>query len=128
MWRGLAKGPETAFSNSSGMKRLLSGLFAAALVLGNLQAVFAAEFYGITRHVSTSNIKVYNPKSHQTLSFEILPKFKNVFSADGKTTYQMSAVHAGQYVKVYYDQHFLGLRHADRIYIMSHNGGVKGHQ
>lgn len=98
------------------------------MIFGTVQAASAAVFYGITRHVSTSNIKVENPKTHQTLSFEILPKFKNVFSDDGKTTYQMSKIHAGQYVKVYYDQHFLGMRHADRIYIMSSANGVKGHQ
>ena len=110
------------------MKTFFSVLFAAALLCGSLQAALAAEFSGITRHVSTSNIKVYDPKSHQTLSFEILPKFKNVFSENGKTTYQMSAIHAGQYVKVVYDQHFLGMRHADKIYILSSRSRVKGKQ
>lgn len=101
---------------------------ALAVVLTGAQAALAAEFSGITRHVSVNNIKVYNPQSHQTLAFAILPKFKNVFSEDGKTTYQMSKIHAGQYVKVIYDQHFLGMRHADRIYIMSSRNANLGHQ
>jgi hypothetical protein len=76
-------------------------------------------FYGIVRHVSVSSIKVDNPRTNQTLSFEILPKFDKVFSSNGKTTYQMRAIHAGSYVGVIYDQKFLGMRHADKIYIMN---------
>lgn len=76
-------------------------------------------FYGITVHVSTQNIKVQNPKTKETLSFMILPKFNQVFSADGKTTYQMSKIKAGQYVAVVYDQKALGMRHADKIYILT---------
>lgn len=110
------------------MKRFLSGCFAIGLLFGTAQVALAAEFSGITRHVSTNNIKVYDPRSHQTLSFLILPKFNKVFSDDGKTTYQMSAIHAGQYVKVVYDQHFFGMRHADKILIMSSRNRVKGKQ
>ncbi len=95
----------------------LGALVALAFIIQS--AASAAVFYGITRHVSTTNIKVYDPKSHQTLGFALFPKFKNVFSDDGKTTYQMSAIKAGQYVKVYYDQHAFGIRHADKIYIMT---------
>lgn len=75
-------------------------------------------FYGITVHVSTQNIKVQNPKTKETLSFVIVPKFDQVFSADGKTTYQMSKVKAGQYVGIIYDQKGLGIRHADKIYLL----------
>ena len=83
------------------------------------QLVLAANtFYGITVHVSSNNIKVEDPKTKQTLSFEILPKFDQVFSADGKTTYQMSKVRAGQYVGIIYDQKALGVRHADKIYLL----------
>ncbi len=110
------------------MKRFLSSLFAIGFLLATVQVALAAEFSGITRHVSTTNIKVYDPRSHQTLSFQILPKFNQVFSDDGKTTYQMSAIHAGQYVKVVYDQHFLGIRHADKILIMSSRNRIKGKQ
>jgi hypothetical protein len=82
-------------------------------------AVAASTFYGIVVHVSTSNIKVEDPANKQTLSFEIVPKFDQVFSADGKTTYQMGAIKAGQYVGIIYDQKFLGTRHADKIYLMN---------
>lgn len=97
---------------------------ATALVLlvtsfAPLTALAANTFYGITVHVSTSNIKVQDPKTKQTLSFEILPKFDQIFSADGKTTYQMKAVKAGQYVGVIYDQKALGVRHADKIYLLN---------
>ena len=82
-------------------------------------AIQTMTFYGITVHVSTQNIKVQNPKTQQTLSFVLLPKFDQVFSADGKTTYQMSKVKAGQYVGVIYDTSALGIRHADKIYLLT---------
>jgi hypothetical protein len=92
----------------------------AALVTFMPQAAFAAStFYGITVHVSTNNIKVEDPKTKQTLSFEILPKFDQIFSADGKTTYQMKDVKAGQYVGIIYDQKVLGTHHADKIYLLN---------
>lgn len=84
-----------------------------------LTALAANTFYGITVHVSTSNIKVQDPKTKQTLSFELVPKFDQIFSADGKTTYQMKSVKAGQYVGIIYDQKALGVRHADKIYLMN---------
>jgi hypothetical protein len=112
------------------MKKL--SLLLLALFLGSIAAapasakVGSANFSGIVDHVSGNNIKVHNPASNQTLSFLIVPKFDQVFSGDGKTTYQMRAIRAGQYVKVYYDQKFLGQRHADRILIMRQNNSVKG--
>lgn len=79
----------------------------------------ASTFYGLVKHVSVNSIKVYDPHTKQTLSFEIVPKFDQVFSADGKTTYQMSKVKPGQYVGIIYDQKALGIRHADKIYLMN---------
>ena len=76
-------------------------------------------FYGITVHVSSQNIKVQDPRTKQTLSFMLVPKFDQVFSADGKTTYQMGKVKAGQYVGIIYDQKALGIRHADKIYLLN---------
>jgi hypothetical protein len=105
----------------------LSVLATPALAIGTLlftalpQTGLAATnstFYGLTVHVSSQNIKVEDPKTKQVLSFVIVPKFDQVFSADGKTTYQMSHVRAGQYVGIIYDQRALGVRHADKIYIM----------
>jgi hypothetical protein len=109
-------------------RSLRTALATAVAVLMLSPAAMAAVFYGITQHVSTTNIKVHDPKSGQTLAFTVTPKFKNVFSQDGKTTYQMSAVKAGQYVKVYYDQHFMGMRHADKIYILTSRNYKLGSQ
>lgn len=100
-------------------KTLLAAVAAAAMVLTPQLALAANTFYGITVHVSSNNIKVEDPKTKQTLSFEILPKFDQVFSADGKTTYQMKNVKAGQYVGIVYDQKALGVRHADKIYLLN---------
>jgi len=101
------------------VRRSCISLVAALAVLAPHAALAASTFYGITRHVSVDNIKVYDPKSKQTLSFVILPKFDRIFSADGKTTYQMKDVKAGRYVGVIYDQSALGIRHADKIYLLN---------
>ena len=100
------------------MIRFITAFLIAALALPN--AAFAANtFYGEVVHVSVSNIKVYDPKNHQTLSFELTPKFDQVFSNKGKSTYQMKNVKKGQYVGVVYDQKALGVRHADKIYLLN---------
>ncbi len=90
--------------------------------------VGSATFSGIVNHVSSNNLKVTDTTRNETLSFLIVPKFDQVFSDDGKTTYQMKAIKAGQYVKVYYDQKMLGQRHADRIILLRQNNSVKGKQ
>jgi hypothetical protein len=81
------------------------------------QAAKTSVFEGNVVHISTDNIKVANKT--QTLSFLLVPHFDQVFSADGKTTYQMAKLHTGQLVKVYYDQKALGVRHADRILVLT---------
>jgi hypothetical protein len=92
----------------------------AGLIAASSSAVLAANtFYGIVVHVSTNNIKVQDSRTKQVLAFTLVPKFDQVFSASGKTTYQMSAVKAGQYVGVIYDQKALGIRHADKIYLLN---------
>jgi len=105
------------------MRHLLTRLLAAAAIfsvaLAPNAAMAANVFYGITVHVSTNNIKVRDPRTGQVLSFTLLPKFDQVFSDDGKTTYQMRRVHAGSYVAIVYDQKALGMRHADKIYVMN---------
>jgi len=93
-------------------------LFSLGVLLPSA-AMTNSTFYGITKHVSTSNIKVEDPKTNQTLSFEIVPKFDQIFSADGKTTYQMKDIKAGRYVGIIYDQKALGVRHADKIYLLT---------
>ncbi len=95
---------------------------AAALILAFPQTARAATtwtFYGITVHVSTNNVNVQNPRTKQSMSFLLVPKFDSVFSADGKTTYQMGKVKPGQYVGVVYDRKALGVAHADKIYLLN---------
>ncbi len=74
---------------------------------------------GTLVHISTSNIKIKDDKTGKELGFLLVPHFDKVFSDDGKTTYQMSALHSGQLVKVFYDQKLLGVRHADRILVLN---------
>lgn len=100
-------------------KAAAAALFAGLVAATSSIAVAASTFYGIVVHVSTSNIKVQDSRTKQTLSFAIVPKFDEVFSANGKTTYQMSAIKAGQYVGIIYDQKALGVRHADKIYLLN---------
>ena len=74
---------------------------------------------GTLVHISTSNIKIKDDKTGKELGFLLVPHFDQVFSEDGKTTYQMKSLHSGQLVKVYYDQKLLGARHADRILVLT---------
>lgn len=106
--------------------------FAALLAAVLLPAVAAAgqtnNFYGEVVHTSVDNVKVYDPHSKQTLSFIVTPKFDQVFSMNGKTTYQMKDLHTGQYVRVVYDQKALGIRHADKIFILNNANDLKPNQ
>ena len=110
------------------LKRLVAPVLAAVALLAPHAALAASTFYGIVQHVSVQNIKVYNPKSHEALSFLLLPKFDQIFSADGKETLQMKAVKAGRYVGVIYDQKALGARHADKIYLLTNANQKIGSQ
>jgi hypothetical protein len=110
---------------------LLRGIAALVLLAAAVApnaALAANTFYGITVHVSTDNIKVRDPRTGQVLSFELVPKFDQVFSGDGKTTYQMGNVRPGRYVGVIYDQKALGIRHADRIYLLNNANERIGRQ
>jgi len=107
---------------------LMFAIMGLTLVPAYADKVGTATFSGIVNHVSDNNIKVTDSRMKQTVSFLIVPKFDQVFSADGKTTYQMKAIKAGQYVKVFYDQKMLGQRHADRILLLTQNNAVKGKQ
>jgi hypothetical protein len=105
---------------------LLLAMFLGSFLVAPASAgtVGSANVSGLVNHVSDNSIKITDGTGKQ-LSFLIVPKFDQVFSGDGKTTYQMRAIHAGQYVKVYYDQKFLGQRHADRILLMRQNNSIK---
>ncbi len=112
----------------------ISRLLASAVLITTVaapQLAFAGKtnnFYGEVVHASINNIKVYDPKAQQTLSFIVTPKFDQVFSANGKTTYQMKDLKHGQYVRVVYDQKALGMRHADKIYILNNANMKKAKQ
>ena len=110
-------------------------LLAARLAALSLTAAFGAAVFapapaaaakvgsswveGTLVHISSANIKVKDDKTGKELSFLLVPHFDQVFSGDGKTTYQMKALRSGQLVKVFYDQKMLGVRHADRILVLN---------
>ncbi len=98
-------------------KCIRSAVLVVFCVLTSVSVAFAktSSFVGRIVHVSTDNLKVTDQRSDKTLSFLILPHFDQLFSTDGKTTYQMRRLHPGMFVKIYYDQSFLGARHADKI-------------
>lgn len=106
----------------------LAGAFFGAAGPAVADKVGQANFSGLIQHISTDNIKVTNPRDHTTMSFLLVPHFDQVFSSDGKTTYQMKKLHDGQYVKVFYDQKALGARHADRILILNNGNMPMGQQ
>ncbi len=101
------------------MRKILSAVALALAVASPAIAKDDSTFYGRIVHVSSNNLKVQS-KSGQILSFLILPKWKNIWSDDGKTTYQMSFLHNGTPVEVLYDQSFIGARHADKIIVLRH--------
>ena len=111
------------------MKRFIAAVLCAAFA--NVFALAAAPkpaaadtnyWVGYVVHVSTTNLKVEDKAKAQTLSFLVLPHFKQVFSDDGKTTYQMAQLKPGMIVRVVYDQDLLGARHADKVYVLNTNG------
>jgi hypothetical protein len=105
---------------------VLLALIVISAVLRPLPATAVNKiWYGYVVHVSTNNIKVINTEGTQTQSFLILPQFKNVFSADGKTTYQMAQIKRNMLVKVYYDRNLVGQTHADKIYVLNEAGQVQ---
>lgn len=110
------------------MLRILPLLVLIAVALAALPALAASTFYGEVVHVSMNNVKVYDPASHQTLSFVVTPEFDQVLSDNGKATYQMKDLKHGQYVRVIYDQKALGMRHADKIYILNNRNELKPNQ
>ncbi len=103
-------------------------LFALALIACFVLAPVAARALATDRvigtviHVSTTDIAVKDAQSGKDYKFLLIPRFKRLFSKDGKTTMQMSALKPGTPVTVFYDRHLVGIPHADRILI---NGSVR---
>jgi hypothetical protein len=102
----------------------MAAVFAANATLAPFVAPAAQTqvMIGTVDHVSTNNIKIKEQKTGKVIGFVLVPHFNKIFSRDGKTTMQMSALTPGTPVTIYYDQKALGARHADRILI---NGSVK---
>jgi hypothetical protein len=95
---------------------------AAIAVAFNLAPSLAAKapgvFNGIVRHVSTDNIKVYDPRSRKTMGFVLPPHFSNVFKKGHSKTEYLATIAPGQYVKVYYDRKLLGAARVRSIYLL----------
>ena len=112
------------------MKRLpaIGGILAIVMTVALWDAPGHAKtgsvWEGHVTHVSTTNIKVRGTNG-QELSFIVVPKFNKVFSGDGKTTYQMTDIKPGMWVRVIYDQSAMGARHADRIVLYRRGQPVK---
>jgi hypothetical protein len=99
------------------MKIIASLLSLVVLVIAfTTQPALATGYYtGTVTHVSTNNVKVKDNAGVET-SFLIAPSFDQVFSPDGKTTFQMEKL-PGHLVKVQYHQS-LGVRYADKITVL----------
>ena len=111
-----------SFSNLAGGAVLLAALFALASMPASARNT-AMRFYGVVKHVSAQNIKVYNPKTKQTVGFALSPHFHNVFKPGSKTA-QLSEIAPGQYVEVRYDRKALGIAHADRINLLDQTNNI----
>ncbi|HME82114.1 MAG TPA: hypothetical protein VKF82_08570 [Candidatus Eremiobacteraceae bacterium] len=92
-------------------------ILVTAAVSFSTAPALADTYSGTVTHVSTNNIKVKNSAGME-LSFLLAPSFDQVFSTDGKTTYQMKDVKPGRHVKIVYHQQ-LGIRYADKIIFLS---------
>jgi hypothetical protein len=90
------------------------------------RAAITQTIIGTVTHVSTTDIDVKDQKTGKVMKFILIPRFKRVFSKDGKTTVQMSAVKPGTQVTLEYDRRALGVPHADRILINGSTRAVNG--
>jgi hypothetical protein len=80
-------------------------------------AMVTSTFAGKVTHVSVNNLDVVNLTGKE-LRFLIVPSFKNIWSADGKTRYQLADLKAGSQVRVIYNSGVLGVLHADKIILL----------
>jgi hypothetical protein len=92
-------------------------ILVSAVIAASTTPALADTYSGTVTHVSTNNIKVKNG-SGMELSFLLAPSFDQIFSSDGKTTYQMKDIKPGRAVKIVYHQQ-LGVRYADKIIFLS---------
>jgi len=102
----------------------LAAIVAASLTFATpASAVQYGVALGTIEHVSTQNVRIKVWATKQDMSFLVVPKFKNLLSKDGKTTYEMASLAPGMDVDVHWSQS-LGLRHADGIYVLNAHGHV----
>ena len=92
-------------------------VFATAFIV-SVAPARADTYYGTVTHVSSANIKAKD-NTGKEVSFLLAPSFDQLFSSDGKTTFQMKDLKPGTPVKIVYHQQ-LGIRYADKIFIQKH--------
>jgi len=105
------------------LARNVAAAFAFGILLGAPIGIVSAEssdhrtFDGVVTHISTNNIKVKGIEAGKTqvLSFEYVPRIGKTLHSGGHVTTDQKMLHVGEYVRVTYDQKFLGLRHADAV-------------
>jgi hypothetical protein len=104
--------------------------FAAGCAIGVPVGVGAAgtarTFEGRVEHISTGSIDVRGREGGTTQErrFLIVPRFRGVFHADGKTTARMNDIRTGDLVTVVYDRRLLGARHAETIVDKTSHAGI----
>jgi hypothetical protein len=96
----------------------VAAIAAVALLFNVAPAKAPGVFNGIVRHVSSDNIKVYDPRSQKTMGFVLPPHFTNVFKSGHSKTKYLATIAPGQYVKVYYDRKLLGAARVRSIYLL----------
>ena len=80
------------------------------------RAMVTSTFTGKVNRVSVNDVKVVSLTGEE-FTFLIGPRFKNIWSADGKTRYQLADLKRGSQVQVIYHA-VLGVRHADKIILL----------
>ena len=90
----------------------------SAIMIVSPAPAAAGTYVGTVTHVSSANIKVKDNAGTET-SFLLAPSFDQVFSSDGKTTYQMSRLTPGTPVKITYHS-ALGVKYCDKINVLHH--------
>ena len=76
-------------------------LLVLAVVVSSPVQARAGTFIGYVVHVSTTNIKAKDNSGAES-TFLLAPSFDQVFSSDGKSTYQMKDLKPGTHVKIEY--------------------------
>jgi hypothetical protein len=79
-------------------------------------AMVTSTYTGKITHITVNEVKVKNLNGKE-LSFLIAPSFKNIWSADGKTGYQLADLKAGSQVQLIYHSQ-LGIHYADKIILL----------